>query len=309
MRESQNRWPVARRFDLGAANDLLGPFFPAGFYYKTFMWPPKAWERFYEPRIRAMAGLGHAPTLPDPDRYLNRFAHCDVLVVGAGPAGLAAAVTAADAGARVILCDEQAEPGGSLLADTQGTIEGRASAEWLADTVAVLARHPRVTLLPRTTAFGYFAHNLIGLAERVTDHLAGPDPRLPRERLWQVRAKQVVLAAGAIERPLVFPGNDRPGVMLADAARTYLNRYGVRCGTRAVVVTAHDAAYGAALDLHRAGVAIAAIADARAEANGALPEAARAAGLPTASPARSSAPSAAIAWTRFASPRSRPTAI
>ena len=277
--ESQNRWPSLGA-DLGTANGLLSPFLPAGFYYKTFMWPRKAWDRFYEPRIRAMAGLGRAPTLPDPDRYLSRFVHCDVLVAGAGPAGLAAALIAADGGARVILCDEQAELGGSLLADADATIEGKPAGEWLADTVAALARHPRVVVLPRTTAFGYFAHNMIGLAERVTDHLADPDPRLPRERLWQVRAKQVVLATGAIERPLVFPGNDRPGVMLADAARTYLNRYGVACGTRAVIVTAHDAAYQAALDLHRAGVCIAAIADARAEANGALPQAARAAGLP-----------------------------
>ncbi len=276
---SQNRWPSLGE-DLGAVNDLLSPALPAGFYYKTFMWPRKAWDRFYEPRIRAMAGLGRAPTEADPDRYLNRYAHCDVLVAGAGPAGLAAALAAADAGARVVLCDEQAEPGGSLLADMDSLIEGRPAADWLRETVAALARNPQVTLLPRTTAFGYFAHNLIGLAERVTDHLADPDPRLPRERLWQVRAKQVVLATGAIERPLVFPGNDRPGIMLADAARTYLNRYGVRCGSRAVIVTAHDAAYGAALDLHRAGVSIAAIADTRAEANGPLPRAAREAGLP-----------------------------
>ena len=276
---SQNRWPSLGE-DLGAVNDLLSPALPAGFYYKTFMWPRKAWDRFYEPRIRAMAGLGRAPTEADPDRYLSRYAHCDVLVAGGGPAGLAAALTAADAGARVVLCDEQAELGGSLLADMDAMIEGSPAADWLADTVAALARHPRVTMLPRTTAFGYFAHNLMGLAERVTDHLADPDPSLPRERLRQVRAKQVVLATGAIERPLVFPGNDRPGIMLADAARTYLNRYGVRCGTSAVIVTAHDAAYRAALDLHRAGVAIAAIADTRAEANGALPQAARAAGLP-----------------------------
>jgi sarcosine oxidase, subunit alpha len=277
--ESQNRSP-SLAFDVGAVSDWFSPFFPAGFYYKTFMWPRKAWDRFYEPRIRAMAGLGRAPTLPDPDRYLNRYAHCDVLVVGAGPTGLAAALTAADVGVRVILCDEQAEIGGSLLANTAATIEGKPAAVWLAETVAALARHPRVTVLPRTTAFGYFAHNMIALAERVTDHLADPDPLLPRERMWQVRAKQVVLATGAIERPLVFPENDRPGVMLADAARTYLNRYGVKCGTRALLVTACDAAYQAALDLHHAGVAIALIADTRAEANGALPQASRAAGLP-----------------------------
>lgn len=244
--ESQNHWP-SLTFDTGALNDGLSRFFPAGFYYKTFMWPRKAWDRLYEPRIRAMAGLGRAPTLPDPDRYANRYAHCDVLVVGGGPAGLAAALAAADSGARVILCDEEAEFGGSLLAETEATIEGKPVASWLAETVAALASHP-VTLLSRTTAFGYFAHNLIGLAERVTDHLASPDPELPRERLWQVRAKQVVLAAGAIERPLVFPENDRPGIMLAEAARTYLNRWGVKCGSRAVIVTAHDAAYRAALD-------------------------------------------------------------
>jgi sarcosine oxidase, subunit alpha len=277
--ESQNRSP-SLALDLGAVNDRLAPFVPAGFYYKTFMWPRKAWDRFYEPRIRAAAGLGRAPTLPDPDRYLGRYAHCDVLVVGSGPAGLAAALTAADPGARVILCDEQAEFGGSLLAETDSEIEGKPADRWLADTIAALDSHPDVTLLPRTTAFGYFAHNIIALTERVTDHLADPDPLLPRERMWQVRAKQVVLATGAIERPLVFPENDRPGVMLADAARIYLNRYGVKCGHRAVIVTAHDAAYRAALELHRAGVTIAAIADVRANAKGHWPDAARAAGLP-----------------------------
>ncbi len=233
--ESQNRSP-SLAFDIGAVNDRLSRFFPAGFYYKTFMWPRRAWERWYEPWIRAMAGLGRAPTLPDPDRYANRFAHCDVLVVGAGPAGLAAALSAAEAGARVILCDEQAGFGGSLLAESEAAIEGKSAAAWLAEAVALLAREPRVTLLPRTTAFGYFAYNMLGLAERLTEHLAEPDPALPRERLWQVRAREVVLAAGAIERPLVFPGNDRPGVMLADAARTYLDRYGVKCGSRAVVL-------------------------------------------------------------------------
>ncbi|HET9018720.1 MAG TPA: sarcosine oxidase subunit alpha family protein, partial [Acetobacteraceae bacterium] len=276
--ESQNRWP-SLDFDVGIVNDWLSPLLPAGFYYKTFKWPAWAWKKLYEPAIRAAAGLGRAPTLPDPDRYANRYAHCDVLVIGAGPAGLAAALVAADAGARVILCDEQAEPGGSLLAETAATIEGRPAQTWLADTLAALARSPRVTLLPRTTAFGYFAHNMVGLAERVTDHLNAPPPHLPRERLWQVRAQDVVIAAGALERPLVFPHNDRPGVMLADAARTYATRYGVRVGTRVVVATAHDSGYRAALDLRAAGVEIAAIADLRAEP-GAAAEDAREAGLP-----------------------------
>jgi sarcosine oxidase, subunit alpha len=265
---SQNRWP-SLAFDLGAVNDLLAPFIPAGFYYKTFMWPRSAWRALYEPRIRAAAGLGHAPALPDPDRYANRYAHCDVLVVGGGPAGVAAANAAASAGARVVLCDEQNELGGSLLADDPRSappIDGRPALEWLDASLAALASNPRVTLLPRTTAFGYFPHNLLGLNQRVTDHLARPDPNAPRERLWQVRAREVVLAAGAIERPLVFPGNDRPGIMLAGAARTWLNRYGVLPGTRAVVVTACDAAYEAALELQAAGVFVACIAETRAGA-------------------------------------------
>ena len=275
--DSQNRWP-SLSFDAGVINDALSPLFPAGFYYKTFKWPAWAWQRFYEPAIRAAAGLGRAPTRPDPDHYANRFAHCDVLVVGAGPAGIAAALTAADAGARVILCDEQAEPGGSLLAEDAARIDGVAAATWLADALATLARNRRVTLLPRTTAFGYFAHNMLGLAERVTDHLAAPPAYLPRERLWQVRAQEVVLAAGALERPLVFPHNDRPGVMLAEAARVYAVRYGVRVGRRAVIATAHDSGYRAARDLLAAGVEIAAIADLR-PVPGVAAEAARGAGL------------------------------
>jgi sarcosine oxidase subunit alpha len=276
--ESQNRFP-SLSFDLGAINDVLWPLFPAGFYYKTFLWPRTAWHKLYEPVIRRAAGLGRAPTLPDPDIYANRFAHCDVLVVGAGPAGLAAALAAADAGARVILCDEQAELGGSLLAEGDTRIDGKPARVWLADALAILRANPKVTILSRTTAFGYYPHNLVGLAERVTDHLAAPAPHLPRERMWQVRAAQVVVAAGAIERPLVFPGNDRPGIMLADAARVYAARYGVRPGANAVVVTAHDSAYRAALDLKAAGTAIAAIIDIRANPTGEYHAKAVAAGI------------------------------
>jgi sarcosine oxidase, subunit alpha len=278
---SQNRFP-ALGFDLGAVNDLISPFIPAGFYYKTFMWPAGAWKSLYEPRIRAAAGLGAAPTQSDPDRYTGRFAHCDVLVVGAGPAGLAAARSAAAAGGRVILCDEQHEAGGSLLSegpDEQAALEGRPAHQWLRETLAALTGNPRVTLLTRTTAFGYFPHNLLGLSERLTDHLAQPQPGSPRERQWQVRAREVVLATGAIERPLVFPGNDRPGIMLAGAARTWLHRYGVLPGTRAVVVTAEDEAYRTALALRRAGVVIACVADVRSRADGPWAARAREAGL------------------------------
>ena len=276
--ESQNRWP-SLAFDASAVNDFVAPLIPAGFYYKTFLWPRSAWKRLYEPRIRAMAGLGRAPKLPDPDRYTRRYVHCDVLVIGAGPAGLAAALAAAASGAQVMLCDEQAEFGGSLLAASDAMIDRKPAQVWLAETVAALSHRDNVTLLPRTTAFGYFPHNMIGLAERLTDHLADPQDA-PRERLWQVRAREVVIAAGAIERPLVFPGNDRPGIMLADAARTYAVRYAACPGTRAVIVTAHDGAYRAAMDLAARGVKIAAIADVRALPGGPLYAAAVAAGLP-----------------------------
>ena len=276
--ESQNRWP-SLAFDIGRVNDRLSAFFPAGFYYKTFMWPRRAWKSLYEPVIRRAAGLGVAPTQPDPDRYLQRYAHCDVLVVGAGPAGIAAAVAAAQLGGRVMLCDESSEFGGSLLGDPGARIGAEAALDWLQRSVQALASNPRVTLLARTTAFGYFPHNFVALNERLTDHLALPAAHQPRERLWHVRARRVVLATGAIERPLVFPGNDRPGIMLAGAAQTYLNRYGVRVADRVVVVTACDAAYQAALDLRAAGVAVAAVADLRAAPSGALPEAARRAGI------------------------------
>ena len=275
---SQNRWPSLRH-DFGRVNDLLAPFFPAGFYYKTFMWPKKAWHSLYEPVIRRAAGLGEAPTLPDPDRYAQRYAHVDVLVVGSGPAGIAAALTAADSGARVMLCDEHPEFGGSLLGDPSARIDAVGAADWVAQSVAALRRNPRVTLLSRTTAFGYFPHNFIGLNERLTEHLPAPAPGRQRERLWQVRARAVVIATGAIERPLVFPGNDRPGILLAGAGQTYLNRYGVRVGGRAVIVTAADAAYQTALDLHAAGVVIAAVADVRPAPQGALPQAVRQAGI------------------------------
>jgi sarcosine oxidase subunit alpha len=268
---SQNHWP-SLGFDIGAINDLLSPLLPAGFYYKTFKWPASFWKSVYEPRIRAAAGLGVAPTEPDPDRYLHRHAHCDVLVVGGGPAGLDAALMAGRAGKRVILADEQSELGGGWLARPDVPLA-------LAGRLTELATLPEVTLLTRTTVTGYYDHGYVVALERVTDHLADPDPDLPRQRLWRIRAREVVLATGAIERPIVFTGNDRPGVMLASAARAYLNRFAVRPGTRAVVFTNNDTAYVAALDLAARGVGIACIVDARANPEGAHVAAARAAGI------------------------------
>jgi len=276
--ESQNRWPSLRH-DFAAVADLAAPLLPAGFYYKTFMPSLAAWRDWFEPLIRRAAGLGRVPPGEDADRYANRFAHCDVLVVGGGPAGLAAAREAASSGARVILCDEQARLGGALLAEPEARIAGMAALDWADEVVAELAANERVTLLPRTQAFGYYADNFLALGERCTDHIAAPEANRPRERLWQVRAQQVVLATGAIERPLVFPGNDRPGVMLADAARTYLLRYGVAVGRRVAVVTAHDSAYRAALALQSAGVSVPVIGDLRADGGNAWVARARDAGL------------------------------
>ena len=275
---SQNAWP-SLEWDALAVNGLFSPFLPAGFYYKTFMQPKGAWEALYEPMIRRAAGLGEAPRDADPDHYAFEFAHCDLAVVGAGPAGLAAALAAGRAGARVMLFDEQPEFGGSLLAERSAAIDGAPAAEWLAASLAELAAMPRVQLLPRTQIFGYYAQNFLAAQQRLTDHLAAPDPRMPRERLWQVRAKEVVLATGAHERPLVFPNNDRPGILLADAARTLATRYAVKPGARIVVATAHDSAYRAALDLAQAGCEIAMIVDLRANPEGPLPQAARQAGL------------------------------
>lgn len=279
---SQNRWP-SLALDFGAVNDRLSPLLPAGFYYKTFMGPrlggARAWRRLYEPAIRRAAGLGRAPAGPDPDRYVSVFAHCDVLIVGAGPAGLAAALAAAESGARVILCDEGPEMGGSLLAEPRTELDGVPAPDWAGQSIRALRAKGEVRLLPRTQAFGYLAHNFVALCERLTDHLAAPPDGMPRERLWQVRARQVVLATGAIERPLVFPDNDRPGIMLADAARTFALRYGALPGRRAVVAAGDDSTYAAALELKEAGVEVAAIADLRPSARGDGPERARSEGL------------------------------
>ncbi len=266
---SQNRWP-SLSFDAGAVNDLLGRFFPAGFYYKTFMWPKSFWKNVYEPIIRQAAGLGSSPKEADPDRYANRFAHCDILVVGGGAAGIVAALGAARAGKSVILCDENPGFGGYLRADCTSTIAGRPACEWAMEQIAALAKMPNVTLLPRTTAFGYYSQNMVALAQRVTDHLSRPSAELPRERLWQVRATKVIAATGAIERHLVFADNDRPGIMLASAAQLFLNHHGVAPGRKIGVYTACDSAWQVAFDLRSAGVEIVAIIDSRSEVSSAL---------------------------------------
>ncbi len=275
---SQNRWP-SLDFDVNALGGLIGGFLPSGFYYKTFMWP-RSWWPHYERILRSAAGLGKAPAEADPDRYQHRYAHCDVLVAGGGPAGLAAALAAARSGARVIVADESPRLGGNLLAEPMRVIDGVNAGGWVADTLAALEAMEEVQVLPRTTVFGYYDHNLIGLSERLSDHLEDPDPRLPRHRLWKVRAARVVLATGAIERPIVFDDNDLPGIMLASAARTYVNRYGVRPGKRSVVFTNNDSVYGAVIDMAEAGIDVSAVIDVRPEGGGDLAAHTRRLGIP-----------------------------
>ncbi len=274
---AQNAWPSVD-FDVGAVNSLAARFLPSGFYYKTFMWPASAWKT-YEHFIRRAAGLGRSPSRRDPDRYDKTFAHCDVLVVGAGPAGLAAALAAGRAGARVVLVEQDHLLGGALLSQPGTAIDGKPALDWVAEAEAELAALPEVRVLKRTVCHAAFDHNFFGLVESVTDHLPPPPEQLPRKRLWKLRAKQAVFCCGAIERPMVFADNDRPGVMTASAVRSYINRYAVRPGRRAVVFTNNDSGYGAALDMEAAGIEVAAVVDTRPVPAGPLSERAEALGL------------------------------
>jgi sarcosine oxidase subunit alpha len=274
---SQNRFP-SLRFDLMAANQLVAPILAAGFYYKTFMWPASFWEKVYEPLIRRAAGLGRAAEDADPDSYDKVTTHCDVLVIGAGPAGLMAARAAVRAGARVVLCEEDFRLGGRLLSERRG-IDGRPALEWVREVEAELLAAPECRILRRTSVFGVF-DGVYGAVERVSDHLAVPASLQPRQRLWRIVAKRHVLAAGSIERPLVFGDNDRPGVMLAGAVRSYLNRFGVMPGRRAVVFANNDDAARTVADLAAAGVAVAALVEARAEPSAEIRRIAEAAGAP-----------------------------
>jgi len=279
--KAQNAWP-SLKYDVGVLNDVFSRFFPAGFYYKTFM-GGLGWMR-YEPFIRKAAGLGVGPTGPDPDTYEAINRHLDVLVIGAGPAGLSAALSAARSGARVMLAEMTPDLGGSLLSAAPGSVQmdGKDAADWIDAARAELESHEEATVLTRTTGFGYYAQNFVGLLERVQDHLprSGRNPATPRQRVWRVRAKQVVLATGAIERPLVFHENDRPGIMLAGAVRTYLNRYGVLPGRKVMVFTNNDSAWQTAFDLQDAGAEIAALVDMRRSFGDGLADEALRRGIP-----------------------------
>ncbi len=262
---SQNRWP-SLDWDVSAINNLLSPLLPAGFYYKTFMWPASWWMR-YEYLIRRAAGLGVAAREPDVDRYQKRYAHCDLLVVGAGAAGLMAALSAARSGVRVTIVDENPEFGGALRWASE-VIDEQPAWQWVQACVAELTAMSNVRMLKRATAFGYYDQNLVAVSERCTDHIADPPAFEARQRIWWIRAQRVVLATGALERPLVFAGNDRPGVMLASAAAGYAVQYAVQCGKRAVLFTNNDSAYESLPALQQAGVDIAGVVDARVDGPG-----------------------------------------
>ena len=273
--ESQNRWP-SLHFDIGAINARLGRFLPAGFYYKMFLHPRAFWKHIYEPFIRRMAGLGRAPKGMDQDHYEHFYHHCEVMVIGGGIAGLAAALTAAKSGVRVLLVEQTAHWGGRAPVDGT-TIDGTPAGDWIEATVKTLTDLPNVTLRRRTMGAGVYDHGYVLAHERVADHT--PNTGKPRHRLWRVRTQQIITATGAIERPLSFAGNDIPGVMLASAMRDYMVNYGVSIGDRTVVVTNNDDAYRTALTIQDAGLDVPAIIDARPEGGGALMEAAKARGI------------------------------
>jgi len=279
---STNGWPNVQRDLMGLIGKLGGQFMPPGFYYKTFMAPASMWLT-YEKYIRKAAGLGRSPMEADPDSYDHLHQHCDVLAVGAGAAGLSAALAAARGGARVIVADEQEEMGGSLLGSRE-TLDGKSADQWVARVLEELAGCENVTLLPRTTANGYHDHNFVTLHERRTEHLGETAPvvngrRPVRSRMHRVRAGQVILATGAHERPLVYAGNDVPGNLLASAVSTYIRRYGVVPGRQLVLSTSNDDGYRAALDWKEAGCEVVAVVDAREAPAGDWVDAARAQGI------------------------------
>jgi|ETNmetMinimDraft_8_1059916.scaffolds.fasta_scaffold03273_3 sarcosine oxidase subunit alpha len=259
--KSSNCWPSVN-FDLGAINNILSPIFIAGFYYKTFMYPRWMWP-FYEKFIRKIAGVGTTPLENDPEKYEEHNTHVDLLIVGGGPSGLMAALVASRNGLKVLLADANKDLGGMLLSDNDQKIEGKSSRDWISHTLIELNENSKVRILNRTSIFGYYDHNFLLGLEKCNDHLPIEKRHGCGQRLWQIRAKQVVIATGAHERSLVFANNDRPGIMLASAARTYVNKFAARPGKNCIIFTNNDSAYYAADDLLKNGVNVISIVDTR----------------------------------------------
>ncbi len=250
---SQNRWPNLR-VDMLSVNDLVSPFLSAGFYYKTFMWPKAFWEKVYEPFIRRAAGLGALTGEVSEEEFEQAYAFCDVLIIGGGPTGLMAALTAGRAGMDVILCDEDRALGGRLLSET-AFVDTQSGADWAEDVEAELRGLPNVRVMTRTTVTGAYDQGTYGALERPATG--------PKECFWRIVAKDAILAAGALERPIAFPNNDRPGIMMASAVREYVNRYGVAPGEAVTVFGNNDDAHQTARDLIAAGVSVAGVIDTR----------------------------------------------
>ena len=250
--KSQNCWPSVS-FDFGEINNLFQKFFPAGFYYKTFMWPKSFWYKVYEPIIRKAAGLGVAPLKPDPDRYEHKYEYCDVLIAGSGPSGLASALAAAKNGARVILAEDKSRFGGSLLVD-EVTIGNKKGKEWADEAISQLKSMPNVIVKNRSQVFGYYDHNMMVMFEKTRDHIENPNKFTPRQKLWYIRAKEIVISTGSLERPLIFGNNDRPGILLSSAAKEYLKVYGVLVGRKPIIFTNNDSAYDTAIEFKKNGI-------------------------------------------------------
>ena len=249
---SQNCWPSVN-FDIGAINNFLKMFFPAGFYYKTFMWPKSFWYKIYEPFIRKAAGLGVASIEKDKERYEHKFEYCDLLVTGSGPSGLASAYAAAKNGAKVILAEDKPRFGGTLLTDDV-SIDNLSGKDWAEKIITELKSMPNVTVKNRSQVFGYYDHNMLVMFERVSDHLEKKSKFTPRQRLWYIRAKETILSTGSIERPIVFGNNDTPGIFLSAAAKEYMKVYGVLVGKKPLIFTNNDSAYETALEFKKNNV-------------------------------------------------------
>ena len=261
---SQNCWPSVK-FDIGGINNFLSPLLPAGFYYKTFMWPASFWEK-YEYFIRKSAGLGKSPTKQDPDMYDHRYMHCDILIVGGGVSGLIAAKIASDDNKKVLLLEDKELLGGSLIYDDNdiSKIDNQKSSEWLKKLIENIKNDKNIIIKTRTSLAAYHNYNFLLARQNLTDHLSVNDRNNKiRQRLYKIRAKKVIISTGAIERPQVFHNNDRPGIMLASAVKKYIDYYGVRCGLENVIFTNNDSAYETALSLHKSGTKLNAIIDIR----------------------------------------------